>query len=409
MAVDEREPARWRRRSVSPVSARAAPCLEQRLGEVRGEGGGARRPRRSAAAASPWLRSAAASSAWASASSGVAATRVERWSRAAGQSASRGGARERARSGGPGSAGVALSACAEDGAGEARLAGGEPLVGGVGEDGGAELRRHRAVRVLGERGQHLRRGRVRAEGGERRGLAEPGRDAAAERSQTAASSRAWRGSAASGGLALVGVGDRGRRGGRTAAATSAAAIRRRMRRRVRLRRDGHDPARDPDARPWLLGGGAGRKARGWQVRGTTRSADRAAAMRAAGVEPVDWADAAAVDARRSGAARGDPRLAAAGRGGRPGAGAARRGAGRGAGAVGRISLDDRGLWRPAGRLGRRGGALAPVASAGGWRVAAEAAWRGDRAAGACCSGSRGSTGRGGASSTGSREGRRSGW
>jgi len=34
---------------------------------------------------------------------------------------------------------------------------------------------------------------------------------------------------------------------------------------------------------------------GWRVVGTTRSADKAAAMRAAGVEPVDWADRAAVD------------------------------------------------------------------------------------------------------------------
>jgi nucleoside-diphosphate-sugar epimerase len=33
----------------------------------------------------------------------------------------------------------------------------------------------------------------------------------------------------------------------------------------------------------------------WRRLGTTRSADRAAAMRTAGVEPVDWGDAAAVD------------------------------------------------------------------------------------------------------------------
>ena len=35
---------------------------------------------------------------------------------------------------------------------------------------------------------------------------------------------------------------------------------------------------------------------GWRLIGTTRSAGRAAAMRAAGVEPVDWGDAAAVAA-----------------------------------------------------------------------------------------------------------------
>ena len=35
--------------------------------------------------------------------------------------------------------------------------------------------------------------------------------------------------------------------------------------------------------------------RGWRLSGTTRSGPKAAAMRQAGVEPVDWADAAAVD------------------------------------------------------------------------------------------------------------------
>ncbi len=35
---------------------------------------------------------------------------------------------------------------------------------------------------------------------------------------------------------------------------------------------------------------------GWRLIGTTRSAEKAAAMQAAGVEPIDWADAAAVDA-----------------------------------------------------------------------------------------------------------------
>lgn len=35
---------------------------------------------------------------------------------------------------------------------------------------------------------------------------------------------------------------------------------------------------------------------GWQVTGTTRSAERAAALRASGVEPILWNDAAAVDA-----------------------------------------------------------------------------------------------------------------
>ena len=114
---------------------------------------------------------------------------------------------------------------------------------------------------------------------------------------------------------------------------------------------------------------------GWRVLGTTRSAERAAALRAAGVEPVDWSDAAAVDAAIAAAghvlvsmppgAAGDRVLA------RHGAAlaAARLG-------VGGLSLGHRGLWRPAGRLGGRGERAPPVSERGRWRVAAEAAWLG---------------------------------
>ena len=93
-------------------------------------------------------------------------------------------------------------------------------------------------------------------------------------------------------------------------------------------------------------------------------------MRPAGVEPVDWADAGGGGGgdRRGGrtsssrcrrTAAGDPVLARHG-----------DGAGGGAGAVGRLSLDDGGLWRPAGRLGgrdERARAGATSAGAGGWR------------------------------------------
>ena len=119
------------------------------------------------------------------------------------------------------------------------------------------------------------------------------------------------------------------------------------------------------------------------VLGTTRSAERAAAMRAAGVEPVDWADAAAVDGGDRGG-RATAGLAAAGRGRRPGAGAARRGAGGGAGRAGSAISRRRGSMATGRAAGStRTGALAPVQRArraGGWRR--RRAWLRDRAAGA---------------------------
>jgi nucleoside-diphosphate-sugar epimerase len=112
---------------------------------------------------------------------------------------------------------------------------------------------------------------------------------------------------------------------------------------------------------------------GWRVAGTTRSAGKAAEMRAAGVEPVDWADADAVDAAIARAdrllislppnAEGDPvlrRHAAALRTTRPAW-------------VGYLSTT--------GVYGDRGGgwvdeddALEPVNERSRWRVAAERAW-----------------------------------
>jgi nucleoside-diphosphate-sugar epimerase len=113
---------------------------------------------------------------------------------------------------------------------------------------------------------------------------------------------------------------------------------------------------------------------GWRLLGTARSTEAGAAMRAAGVEPITWADAAAVDAAIAAAdhllvsippdAAGDPVLA-------------RHGAALAAARphwVGYLSTT--------GVYGDRGGgwvdeesALAPVHARGRWRVAAEAAWR----------------------------------
>jgi nucleoside-diphosphate-sugar epimerase len=114
---------------------------------------------------------------------------------------------------------------------------------------------------------------------------------------------------------------------------------------------------------------------GWRVIGTTRSGERAAALRAAGVEPVDWADAAAVDAAIGQAghvlvsvppgAAGDPVLA-------------RHGA-----ALAAAQLAWVGYLSATGVYGDRQGGwvdeespLDPVSERGRWRVAAEAAWLG---------------------------------
>ena len=128
-------------------------------------------------------------------------------------------------------------------------------------------------------------------------------------------------------------------------------------------------------------------------------------MRAAGVEPLDWADARGGRARRS---RRPRRSSSRCRRTRPATRCwrgTRRGARGGAGALGRLSLDHRRLRRPAGRLGRRderaraGARARALAGGGGGGVAR------DRAAGARSSGSPASTGRGAASLDKLREGR----
>jgi nucleoside-diphosphate-sugar epimerase len=112
---------------------------------------------------------------------------------------------------------------------------------------------------------------------------------------------------------------------------------------------------------------------GWRITGTTRSAERAAAMRAAGVTAVDWEDRAGVD-RAIGAAdailvslppgeAGDPTLS------RHGAALSRSPAGW----VGYLSTtgvygDRGGAWVD------EAGALRPVNARSRRRVAAEAAW-----------------------------------
>jgi nucleoside-diphosphate-sugar epimerase len=112
---------------------------------------------------------------------------------------------------------------------------------------------------------------------------------------------------------------------------------------------------------------------GWRVCVTTRSAEMAAAMRAAGVEPVDWGDAAAVDAAIAGAghllvslppdADGDRVLA------------------RHGDALAAAPAQWAGYLSTTGVYGDRDGgwvdeesALAPVNERSRWRAAAEAAW-----------------------------------
>ena len=113
---------------------------------------------------------------------------------------------------------------------------------------------------------------------------------------------------------------------------------------------------------------------GWRVAGTTRSGPKAAAMRTAGVEPIDWADRAAVDRAIAAAdallvslppdADGDPVLA------------------RHAAALADTSAAWVGYLSTTGVYGdRQGGwvdeesALDPAGERGRRRVAAEAAWR----------------------------------
>jgi nucleoside-diphosphate-sugar epimerase len=119
---------------------------------------------------------------------------------------------------------------------------------------------------------------------------------------------------------------------------------------------------------------AARLGEGWRVIGTTREPARAEALRAAGVEPADWSDAASLEAAAAAVSHvlvsappgpaGDPALA------RLGAALARRGP------------DWVGYLSTTGVYGDRGGdwvdetsELRPVNDRSRWRVAAEAAWR----------------------------------
>jgi nucleoside-diphosphate-sugar epimerase len=112
---------------------------------------------------------------------------------------------------------------------------------------------------------------------------------------------------------------------------------------------------------------------GWRVVGTTRSGEKAAAMRAAGVEPIDWVDRAEVDRAIATAdallaslppgAEGDPVLA------------------RHADALAGVRVEWVGYLSTTGVYGdRRGGwadeesAFEPSGERGRRRVAAEAAW-----------------------------------
>jgi nucleoside-diphosphate-sugar epimerase len=111
---------------------------------------------------------------------------------------------------------------------------------------------------------------------------------------------------------------------------------------------------------------------GWRVAGTTRSPERAAAMRAAGVEPIDWTDARAVDAATAAAqsvlvslppdADGDPVLA-------------RHAAALAAGPAWIGYLSTTGVYgdRQGGWVDETG-ALAPLHDRSRWRVDAERAW-----------------------------------
>jgi nucleoside-diphosphate-sugar epimerase len=111
----------------------------------------------------------------------------------------------------------------------------------------------------------------------------------------------------------------------------------------------------------------------WRRLGTTRSPERAAAMRAAGVAPLDWADAAAVDAAIAAAshilvslppdADGDPVLARH----RPALAAARP-AWLGYLSTTGVYGDRAGGWVD------EASPLAPIGERGRRRVAAEAAW-----------------------------------
>lgn len=175
---------------------------------------------------------------------------------------------------------------------------GQPLRGRIAEDHGAQVGAHRAVRILGHAREQGCRGAMGAKGGKRVGLAQARRHAAA-------ASEPDRGILA--GLVRVG-GDGG-----------PAFVRRADLGRGRKRDKGKDE--EKAAHETGLGtGGAGpmptlltlghgysadalaaRLGPAWRITGTTRSAEKAAGMRARGIAAIDWADAAEVDAAIAGA------------------------------------------------------------------------------------------------------------
>ena len=350
--------------AASPVSAAAAPASNSASGRS-----GARRRAASASAAaapvSPSRRSAAASSACASGSCGIG-----------GDGAVERGLRRRPvglGGGGPGAQqqaarvrlGDAVGAI-EGLGGEVGPAGGEPLAGGVLEDDGPERRGHGAVRAFGDAGQQQRGGAVGAERGEGVGLAQAGRNAAAGAGPEGRLLAGHGGIRGHGGGALLGRPDfrggrqRGEGGEEEQAAHGRGLARGAMRTLVTL---GHGYSAAALAASLA----------GWRVVGTTRSPEKAAAMRAAGVEPVDWADRAAVDraiaaadallASLPPAADGDPVIA------------------RHADALAGTRAEWAGYLSTTGVYGdRRGGwadeedALEPSGERGRRRVAAEAAW-----------------------------------
>ncbi len=360
----------WPAASGLPVSARAAPVSKSASGRS-GASARARSASASAAAGSSWWRSVAARSAWASALPGSAGDeRLERG--AGGGPVLVGGGGAGAEKLAVGVGGGGLVGLGEGRGGEVRLVGGEPLAGGVGEDGGAECCRHRAVGIGAEPGEQVRGAGVGAGRGERLRLAEPGRDAAAEAGPDRGLLAGGGGVGGDGGGAVVGAADVGVGSG---GGDEEGC-------------DGEEPPHERRAsdggravsRPVFLTLGHGYSAAalaatldGWRVLGTTRSAERAAAMRSAGVEPVDWADAAAVEAAIAAAdgllvslppdAEGDRVLA-------------RHGAALAAAPASWVGyLSTTGVYGD-----RQGGwvdeesPLEPLHERGRWRVAAEAAW-----------------------------------
>ena len=379
--------------------------LEQRLGEVRGERRARCSASASAAAGSPWRAERGGEERVGEGVVGVGGERARR-ARRGGRPVARGG-------GGAGAqdqaVGVGRRRARRPRSSAARARSGWPAAShwraaSVEDD---RAQRRRRWRGWGSRARLVRSCAAVAwapRAASAVGLAEPRRHAAAGALPERGLLAGGGGIGGDGGGAVLGGADLGRAPARRRGGRGGGAV---AWRRPRLW-TADDPAAAPDARPWLLGGGAGRKPAGWRRLGTTRSPERAAAMRAAGVEPVDWADAGAVDAAIAAAAHllvsvppeaaGDPVLA------RHGAALA---AARPAGSAISRRPGSTATGRAAGST--RTSPLAPVErarAAGGWRRRRRG-WP----AGCRCtsSGSPASTGRGGARSTGCARDGRSGW